>query len=95
MITVGVCDVIDMEDDIDEQKDIDVDEMISTEEKKLYMNKLKELQLCEKTGINGEIMLYPKKEKEKKWYNGEYQAMVEELYEIKEYDEYRNVSIVI
>ena len=80
------------DDEIDETKEIEIDEMILKQEKKLYENKLKELRLCEKIGINGEIMLYPKKEKEKKWYNGEYEAMVNELYEIKEYDEFKNVG---
>ena len=36
--------------------------------------------LCEKIGINGHIMLYPKKTKEKKWHSNEYKSMVDRLY---------------
>src|SRR3990167_1995147 len=79
-------------EEVEERDEINVDDLIVTEEKKLYENKLKELRLCEKIGINGEVMLYPKKEKEKKWYNGEYESMVNQLYQVKYVDQYRNLS---
>ena len=75
----------------EEQRKVTIDEMLIEEEMSMYKRKLRELKLCEKTGINGEIMLYPKKEKVRKWYNKEYEAMVEQLYQVKDVDEYINV----
>ena len=69
-----------------------IDTMIANQERKLYSSKLDELKLCERIGINGEIMLYPSKEKEKKWYNREYEAMVEQLYQVKHVEEFNNVG---
>ena len=61
------------------------------EEKKIYQDKLNELGLCEKVGINGHIMLYPKKAKEKKWHSKEYEVMVDRLYQPKSIDAYPTV----
>ena len=66
-------------EEIKTKKEVPVDEMIFHEEKTMYENKLLELGLMEKIGINGSVMLYPKQPKEKKWHSDEYMAMVNRL----------------
>lgn len=84
--------MLDPLDTLDESPCLTADELIEAEEQALYDRKLRDLKLCEKKGINGEIMLYPKKEKEKKWYNGEYEAIVEELYQPRDVSNFSNLS---
>lgn len=62
------------------------------EEKNMYKDKLNELELCEKIGINGHVMLYPKKAREKKWHSNEYKVMVDRLYEPKFVDDFPHVG---
>ena len=57
-----------------------------------YDKTLKNLGLCEKMGINGQVMLYPIKTQEKKWHQTEYLSMVDRLYKTKPVKEYRHVS---
>ena len=66
-------------EEIKQKKEQTVEEMIFGEEKELYENKLAELDLVEKIGINGSVMLYPKQPKEKKWHSDEYMEMVNRL----------------
>ena len=61
------------------------------EEKKFYQDRLNELGLCEKIGINGHIMLYPRKAKDKKWHSNEYKVMVDRLYQPVVPDPYPHV----
>ena len=53
------------------------------------------LGLCEKIGINGHIMLYPEKIKEKKWHSSEYKGMVNRLYKVKHIDPYPSVDLFL
>lgn len=57
-----------------------------------YRNKLNQLGLCGKVGINNQIMLYPKKAKERKWHKQEYKEMVKRLYKVEEPDRFTNVN---
>jgi hypothetical protein len=60
-----------------------IDEMIAREDMNHYTSRLEELGLCERVGVNGQPMLFPKKIKQKKWHQTEYLAMVNRLYQIK------------
>jgi hypothetical protein len=60
-----------------------IDEMIAREDMNRYTSRLEELGFCERVGVNGQPMLFPKKIKQKKWHQTEYLAMVNRLYQIK------------
>ena len=81
----------------DEKEDIPIDEMILQEEKQLYKKQLKKLELVEKQGINGSVMLYSDQPKEKVWHSDEYMVMVDRLTKTKngDIDEYKFVRAKI
>jgi hypothetical protein len=60
-----------------------IDQLILKEEIEQYNSALKSLGLCEKLGINGSYMLYPTKDKQRKWHQNEYMEMVNRLYTVK------------
>jgi hypothetical protein len=60
-----------------------IDQLILKEEIEQYNSALKSLGLCEKLGINGSYMLYPTKDKQRKWHQSEYMEMVNRLYSVK------------
>ena len=52
-----------------------------------FFNKgLDDLGLCEKKGLDGQIMLYPVKAKERKLEKDEFYQMIRRLYKVKEAD---------
>lgn len=79
----------------DEKQDVPIDEMILLEEKQLYKKQLKKLELVEKIGINGSVMLYSDEPKEKVWHSNEYMVMVNRLNKTNSsnIDEYKFVSL--
>lgn len=53
-----------------------------------FFNKcLENLGLCEKKGLDGQIMLYPVKAKEKKLEKDEFSHMIRRLYKVKKSEE--------
>lgn len=62
-----------------------------------FFNKcLENLGLCEKKGLDGQIMLYPVKAKEKKLEKDDFSLMIKRLYKIKNNQEaeLNNVRII-
>ena len=69
-----------------------IDNLIEQEEVEHYQNTLKNLGLTEKMGVNGQVMLYPIKTKQKRWHQNDYMAMVNRLYTVKNDTEKMNSS---
>lgn len=53
------------------------------EDDEFYNKCLENLGLCEKKGLDGQIMLYPIKAKEKKLEKEEFHSMIKRLYKVR------------
>lgn len=53
------------------------------EDEEFLKSCLKRLGLCEKKGLDGQVMLYPQVKKERKLEKDEFNAMVNRLYQVK------------